>query len=171
MIIGLTGPNASGKGEAALYIRSKGFSYRSLSDILREEAARLGIKPVRGELIKLGNKLRREKGASYLAQQAIEEFKNGKDYVVDSIRNPSEIEELRKIQGFILIGIDASLEARFERGVRRKRPGDAETLKDFIEKEEKENKNNPDNQQLEKCLELADVTIVNDSTIKRLREK
>ena len=58
MIIGLTGANASGKGEAAGYLKSKGFAYYSLSDILREEAKLRGIEPSRENLIKLGNELR-----------------------------------------------------------------------------------------------------------------
>ena len=44
MIIGLTGKNASGKGEAAKFLESRGFHYHSLSDVLRNpdltEAAR-----------------------------------------------------------------------------------------------------------------------------------
>ncbi len=55
MIIGLTGANASGKGEAASYLKSKGFEYYSLSDILREEAKRKKIEPLRENLIKRGN--------------------------------------------------------------------------------------------------------------------
>jgi len=171
MVIGLTGPNASGKGVAALYIKSKGFVYRSLSDILREEAGRLGIEPIRENLIKLGNNLRRKEGSAFLALRAIEGIKKSGDFVIDSIRNPAEVEALKRIGSFVLIGIDAPLEKRFKRGLERKRPGDAKTLEEFIEKEEKENKVNPENQQLKKCLSMADVTIMNDSTISMLREK
>lgn len=171
MVIGLTGPNASGKGEAALYIKSKGFAYRSLSDILRKEAERLGIEPIRENLIKLGNDLRRKKGAAFLALRVIETIKKTGDFVIDSIRNPAEVVALRRIGGFVLIGIDAPLEERFKRGLDRKRPGDADTLEEFIEKEREENKANPENQQLKKCLSMADVIIVNDSSIMALQEK
>lgn len=171
MVIGLTGPNASGKGEAATYIKSKGFIYHSLSDILREEAKKQGIEPLRENLIKLGNDLRRKNGPSFLADRLISRLSKKEDYIVDSIRNPVEVEALRKIDDFILIGIDAPLEKRFERGLKRKRPGDAKTLKDFIEKEEKENNKNLENQQLKTCLKMADITIVNDSSIKELYKK
>ncbi len=171
MVIGLTGPNASGKGEAALYIKSRGFNYQSLSDILREEAKNQGIETSRENLIKLGNALRRENGPSILARHAIEELSKTKDHIVDSIRNPSEVEALRKIEGFVLIGIDAPVEVRFKRTLKRKRPGDAQTLQEFIEKEERENKASSENQQLRKCLEMAETVIINDSTVEGFHKK
>ena len=171
MIVGLTGPNASGKGEAARYIKSKGFHYISLSDILREEAARSGVAPLRENLIKLGNDLRCKNGPGFLAIRAIEGMQRAGDYIVDSIRNPAEVEALRKKSGFILIGIDAPTEIRFKRCKARKRPGDADTLEGFIEKEGKENKISPENQQLKKCLQMADLSIINDSTIDTLHKK
>ena len=171
MIIGLTGPNASGKSEAALYIKSKGFAYHSLSDILREEGRRLGIDPLRENLIKLGNELRHKNGPSVLALRVMEGLSGTENHIVDSIRNPAEVEALRKSEGFVLLGIDAPTQMRFKRGLKRKRPGDAKTLHEFIEKEEKENKNNVENQQLKKCLRMADTIIVNNSTIKEFYKK
>lgn len=165
MIVGLTGPNASGKGEAAGYLRSKGFEYHSLSDVLREEARKRGMEASRENLIRLGNEMRREKGLSYLASMVKEALIDSRDHVVDSIRNPAEVGELRKKKGFILIGVDAPLDVRFERSIRRKRPGDAGTLEEFIEKEKKENIANPENQQLKKCMEMADKIVTNKSSI------
>ena len=173
MVIGLTGPNASGKGEAARYIESKGFLYHSLSDILRDESKKLGIDTLRENLIKLGNDLRLKHGPSFLALRAIERLKKREFHIVDSIRNPAEAEALRAHGGddFILMGIDAPMEMRFKRGLIRRRLGDAKTLEDFIKKEGEENKNNPENQQLKKCLKMADVIIINDSTIEDLHRK
>ena len=37
IVVGLTGPNASGKGEVSRYLKKKGFAYHSLSDIIRDE--------------------------------------------------------------------------------------------------------------------------------------
>ena len=90
MIIGLTGPNASGKGEAANYLKSKGFIYHSLSDILREEARNRKIELVRENLINLGNELRRKNGPSFLAQCVIKRLTKTENHIVDSIRNPAE---------------------------------------------------------------------------------
>jgi len=171
MVIGLTGPNASGKGEAALYIKSKGFIYHSLSDVLREEAKKRSIEPLRENLIRLGNDLRRERGGSVLALRLIDKLSEKEGHVVDSIRNPAEVEALRKTGDFILIGIDAPLEKRFQRSLKRKRPGDAQTLQEFIEKEERENNASLENQQLKTCLQMADIIILNDSSIEGLHKK
>lgn len=171
MIIGLTGSNASGKGEAAQYLKSKGFGYYSLSDILREESKRLGIEPLRENLIKLGNQMRKDKGPAILALLLAEKLLKGRDYIVDSIRNPAEVETLRKVKGFFLLGLDASIETRFKRSIERNRAGDAFTLEDFKIKEAKENKPGIENQQLKKCLEMTDAVIVNDSSLEDLYKK
>ena len=171
MIIGLTGANASGKGEAASYLKSKSFEYYSLSDILREEAKAREIEPSRENLIRLGNELREKNGPSVLADFVIKKIKDENNYVIDSIRNPFEIEALRKLRNFTLIGVDASVEIRFKRAVSRKRPGDPETLKEFIEKEKMENIPSPSNQQLGTCLKMADTIIINDSTVEELHKK
>jgi dephospho-CoA kinase len=60
---------------------------------------------------------------------------------------------------------------RFERAVARNRPGDPETLEEFVEKEEKENASVSTNQQLENCLKAADVVIINDSSMEDFRKK
>ena len=60
LVIGLTGPNASGKGEVGDYLAQRGFKLHSLSDIVREEAAAHGLAPEREHLIRIGNELRRQ---------------------------------------------------------------------------------------------------------------
>ncbi|MCX6554444.1 MAG: AAA family ATPase [Candidatus Aminicenantes bacterium] len=48
--IGLTGRMASGKGEAVRIMKSYGFQYISLSDIVRREAAKIGPALDRGQM-------------------------------------------------------------------------------------------------------------------------
>ena len=171
MIIGLTGGNASGKGEAASYLKSKCFEYYSLSDILREDAESRGIELSRDNLIRLGNELREKKGPSILADLVAKKIKNKNNCVIDSIRNPFEIKALRKLNDFTLIGIDAPVEIRFKRAISRKRQSDPETLEEFVEKERRENTDSSTKQQLENCLKLADAIIINDSTIEEFHKK
>lgn len=171
MIIGLTGANASGKGEAAEYLKSKGFKHYSLSDILREEAEARGIDFSRDNLIKLGNELRREKGPAILAELALQKIGNKKDLIIDSIRNPFEIKVLRKLNNFTLIGIEAPVAVRFKRAISRNRPGDPKTLEEFIEKEVEENTVSFTNQQLDVCIKEADIIILNDSSLKNFQKR
>ena len=170
MIIGLTGKNAAGKGEIAKHLQSKGFISFSLSDALREEATRQGKDHSRDVLIKLGTEMRKKFSYGILAKRINEKIinlkKQGKNnFVVDSIRNPGEIKELRKNEGFILIAVHTDAKIRFERLLRRGRVGDAQTFEEFVEQEKKENDNEGSGQQLDKCIELADTIINSNGTI------
>ena len=167
MIIGLTGKNAAGKGELAKHIQSKGFAYFSLSDALREEATKRGLGHSRDILINLGNELRKKFGNGILAKRISEKIKKSakKDFVIDSIRNPGEIEELRKNKGFLLIGVVTGQKIRFQRLLKRRRIGDAATFEEFRKQEDRENNDEASGQQLDKCLELADKHISSNGTI------
>jgi len=170
MIIGLTGPNASGKGVVGEYLREKGFECFSLSDIIREEATKRGLDHSRINLIDVGNDLRTKYGPAVLAKR-ISEKVNGSNVVVDSIRNPHEVEQLKKSKEFILIGIEAPPEVRFRREVERGRVGAPKSLQEFIIQEEIENSKDELSQQLRKCMNMTDVVIVNNSTMDVLKRK
>jgi dephospho-CoA kinase len=169
MLIGLTGPNGSGKGEAAQYLKDKGLPYFSLSDVVREEAAQRGLEPSRENLIKIGNDLRLNYGSGILAKRIRKKIKG--DAVVDSIRNPMEIEELRKVKNFFLLGIDAPVTLRFQRSLERGRIGDGATLEEFQQREEMENSEDSSHQQLGKCMKMADFVILNEGTLEALQSK
>lgn len=133
----------------------------------------LGLDHSRESLIYTGNKLREHGGPSVLAKRVIEKIlkeKPGKA-IIDSIRNLSEIKELRKLPGLLLLGIDAPVELRFERARSRGRVGFEKTLKEFIDVEKKENSSDPLKQQLFECLKQSDKIIINNGTIDDLRKK
>ncbi len=170
MIIGLTGKNAAGKGEIAKHLQNKGFVYFSLSGALRDEATRQGLDHSRDTLIKLGTEMREKHGNGILAKRINEKISSLKNqdknnFVVDSIRNPGEIEELRKNDRFILIAVHTDAKIRFERLLKRRRLGDAKTFKEFLEHENKENNNKGAGQQLDKCIDMADTIINSNGTI------
>jgi len=160
LVLGLTGPNAAGKGEVADYLRSRGFAVHSLSDVVREEAAARGLPPEREQLIRIGNLLREEGGPGVLAQRILPRL--GSLDVVDSIRNPAEVEVLRGLPRFVLLGVGAPRSLRFERSSRRARPGDPATLEEFEVRERQENTRDPNAQQLRATFDLADR--VNDNS-------
>jgi dephospho-CoA kinase len=167
LILGLTGPNAAGKGAVAEVLRSLGFAYHSLSDVVREEARRRGRGEGRDDLILTGNELRREGGAGALAEGILPRL-GGRD-VVDSIRNPAEVAVLRRLEGFFLLGVDAPAVIRFERARRRPGRGDAlQSLDAFLKKEAEENGADPAAQQLAATLALADRVLTNDGTLEEL---
>ncbi|MFQ5878156.1 MAG: AAA family ATPase [Acidobacteriota bacterium] len=165
-MIGLTGPNASGKGEVAKYLSTRGFHLHSLSDVVREEAARSGLAPTRDNLIRTGVRMRSAGGPGALARKILPRLR-GRD-VVDSIRSPGEVAVLRGLPRFLLLGVDAPLELRFERSLRRGRVGDGATLEEFAARERRENSTTEAGQQLLATLRLADTVIDNDATIEEL---
>ncbi|HXI02572.1 MAG TPA: AAA family ATPase, partial [Candidatus Saccharimonadales bacterium] len=169
IVVGLTGPNAAGKGEAARYLVSLGFTYQSLSDIIREEAAYRKMAPTRENLIRLGNELRRAGGPGVLAERARERL-TGRD-VVDSIRNPSEVEALRADPDFILLMVDAPLEVRYERARKRGRPGDGASLEEFAAREDREKSRDPLDQQIHRTMEMADARVDNSAGLDRLHRE
>jgi len=166
LVLGLTGSNAAGKGEVADYLRSQGFSVHSLSDVVREEAAARELPPEREHLIRIGNELREEGGPGVLAQRILSRLA-GRD-VVDSVRNPAEVEVLRGLPRFVLIGVSAPSELRFRRSMERGRAGDPRSLDEFRRREEQENTNDPNAQQLEATFRLVDRVIKNDGDMKEL---
>jgi dephospho-CoA kinase len=176
MIIGLTGKNAAGKGEAAKHLQKRGFQYFSLSDELREEAARHGVGNSREELIAFGTTVREKYGTGYLASLINEKIaklrqKDVQKFAVDSIRNVGEVKELEKNDDFDLIAIEADTQLRFERMRKRARLGDPSTFEQFLVLEEKENAKTGAGQQMELCIEMAAHTIRNNGTLEELHAK
>ena len=165
-LIGLTGTNGSGKGEAAAYFKKKGYAYFSLSDVIRDALRNDGKEDTRDNLIEKGNELRKKYGPDILARLAMEKVED--KTVIDSIRNPSEVKYLRKEKEFILLAIDAPVELRYERVKRRGRQESASTLEEFIKKEEEEMTDSEKEQQLHSCMKMADFIIMNDGTLEDL---
>jgi len=169
ILVGLTGMNGAGKGEVAAALVRRGYAYTSLSDIIRDSLRSQGRALSRDNLIAEGNALRRDRGPDILARLALE--KCAGPTVVDSIRNPAEVAFLKRQPGFILVAVDAAPAVRFERARQRGRDESAETLEAFLAKENEEKSNDPEAQQLDRCLALADITIQNDGTLEDLERR
>ncbi|PIN74122.1 hypothetical protein COV20_00720 [Candidatus Woesearchaeota archaeon CG10_big_fil_rev_8_21_14_0_10_45_16] len=172
MIIGVTGLYAAGKDTLAEYLEKRqGFVHYSLSDEIREECRKRQMKMSRDNMISLANELRRKEGPGVFAARVKAKLEANKDYVLTSIRNPVEIDILKKIPDFVLINIDADVKNRFSWIQRRAREGDPETLAELEAKEKQEKSSDPNKQQLHKCIKLAKIVIKNDSSIEGLYEK
>jgi dCMP deaminase len=172
MIIGLTGKNGSGKTAVSDYLKSRGFEYYSLSDEIRQEIGRRGLEITREVLIEVGNELREKFGPGVLAERILRNLENDQNYVIDSIRNPYEVDALKQRSDFTLLAVEADQTVRFERSRARARENAAQTLHQFIEEEERElNSDNPANQQLHATRQKADLVIANDGTLDELHRR
>lgn len=171
MIIGLTGENCAGKGTVADYLKKKGFYYLSLSDVIREELKADGREVTRTNLIGKGNSLREEFGPSVLAVKTVAKLQKDKNYVIDSIRNSAEADELKKLDGFSLWHVSADSETRFKRMYARGREADPKTLETFLELEKLEAKNaEATKQSIQDAVAKADVKVLNNATLMELYE-
>lgn len=172
MILGLSGPYGAGKGEVMAYLESRSFYPLSLSDVLRDELRERGLEETRERMIEVGTELRQQHGPGALAVRLLGKMAPDRNYVVDSVRHPAEVETLREAHGdFKLIWVDADPDTRLERLRGRGRPGDPETLERLRELEGREQGGgDAAGQQLAAVQALADFTLRNDGDRATLHE-
>jgi dephospho-CoA kinase len=173
--IGLTGRMASGKGEAVRILVGYGFKYVSLSDIVRREAAKVDLAVSRSRMQDIGNRLRVEGGAGVLGRMVRELILAAPEprWVIDGIRNPAEVRELKKIGDFFLIGVDCAIPTILARMKERGRATDALSegeLRAILEREW--GLGEPaGGQQVGPTLAMADFTVANDGTLADLKSR
>ncbi len=174
MIIGLTGSLGAGKGVVSEFLKEKGFVYLSLSDELREIAKEMKIELTRENLQNLGNQLREKYGSGFLSERIFNKIINQeyKKAIVDGIRNPAEIEVLKKLKNFFLVSVDAPQEIRFKRMTERNRESDPKTFEEFvkIDNRDKGIGELETGQAVGKCMLLANTTLINSGTLEEVKE-
>lgn len=176
-IIGLTGSIGSGK-EVVKDILMKRFNcwYVHLSSLIKGELEKKKSNFDRKAMQDLGNELRKKYGSHILAKLAVDYMQGDKEMlIVDGIRNPGEVEYLRKKFGgnFVLIAVDAPQKLRFERIVKRTRSTDPKTWKEFVFLDERDQgKGEPAyGQQTVRCRDQADFVIFNDGSREKIESE
>jgi dCMP deaminase len=139
-----------------------------LSDAIRDEIRSRGEQPTRERLIIIGNELRQRHGAAVLAERILSKIEDDKHYVIDSIRNPSEVEAFREAKHFKLIRVEAPPEVRFQRIVNRQRESDPKTYEEFVSLENREAEGDDTSQNLVKVELMADYPLINDGPVEKL---
>lgn len=161
-VLGLTGLKAGGKGTFTKLAQSRGFFATGFGDACRREAARRGlVKPTTQQLQDIGNWGRNISRDYWLKQLMLMAVESGKDeLVLDGIRNPSEIEDIRALVGghFTLVGIIADDEVRYRRFCLRMQDGDQPTREVFFAMDRRDRgEGEPDNgQQVDRCLAMVE---------------
>lgn len=121
LAVGLVGPFGSGCSYVGHWIeKNKNYTFLSLSDILKELYVQQHPKKKfsRTDLQNFGNEIRQLHGSHYLAECIWKKMQEHQEnnYVIDSIRNPEEINYFRKnIPEFYLFGVFAEQEQRWHR--------------------------------------------------------
>jgi dephospho-CoA kinase len=116
-IIGFVGLPGSGKGEASLIARQRGYAVVVMGDVIRQEAARQGLEPTDHNLGRIGNALRAADGPQAVAKKTFERaIATGREVVViDGLRSREEADFFRaRADEFHLVEVCAPVEARLK---------------------------------------------------------
>lgn len=180
-----------------------GFTSFSLSSAVHREIEKKGIKKYTRQMLQdVGDEMRRREGDEVLARRVIEAiqkqtiedrkskvkknlfsifnyqppssiFYHRQSIIIDGIRNPAEIEFLKKNSNFILIGVKASRELRFKRVLLRGKKWDPKTYEDFLKVDRRDIGigQNKSGQQVGKCLAYCDYMLTNNKDVKDFQGK
>ncbi|MDR0969746.1 MAG: AAA family ATPase [Lentimicrobiaceae bacterium] len=167
-VIGITGTLGAGKGTIVDYlVQQKGFIHFSARGFLIEEIERRGLKVDRDSMTTVANELRHSHSPSYIIDQLYERaIKTGKPAVIESIRTFGEITSLRQKGHFLLLAVDADPKIRYKRIAERASETDKISFETFIANEKREmTSDDPNKQNLERCIREADYLFINNGTI------
>lgn len=176
-VIGLTGTIGSGKKVVKQFILRRFNCYHvTLSDVIRGEVEKKRGTLNRTTLQDMGNEMRKKYGTHVLALLATEYLPRDKEMIViDGIRNPGEVEYLKKNFGkdFVLIAVDAPKKIRFERLKIRNDPKDPQTFEEFEKMDARDQGEGepPYGQRVGACIAMAEFKISNDGSLEQLEEK
>ena len=115
----------------------------------------------------VANEMRAEKGPAALILALFEKARAvGKDAIIESVRTEGEVVALRESGfPFTLLAVDADQRIR-DRAIGRGSSTDKVSFEKFCEQEAVEmTSTDPTKQNLGRCMELADVRLVNNSTV------
>jgi dephospho-CoA kinase len=171
IIIGITGTLGAGKGTIVEYlVREKGFIHFSVRSFITEEILRQGLPVNRDSMVVVANKLRADHSPSFIIDQLYQQaLLTGNNCIIESIRTPGEVQSLREKGNFLLFAVDADPQLRYERIVMRNSETDRISYETFVENEKREmQSNDPNKQNIGKCIEQADQIFMNNSSVEML---
>lgn len=170
VVVGVTGPFGSGCSKVAETLSSqKGYHVISVSSMLENEAKERQIplgKPKdqrRKTLQQLGNQLRSGNGNAILVRKALELAQNeapDRSVVIDSIKNPGEVQELRALSNGYVIAVDASIHTRWKRLAE---DYDHDQRQFLLDDKTDKDEGVDFGQNVQRCVDLADIILINES--------
>ncbi|MCK4907873.1 MAG: AAA family ATPase [Spirochaetes bacterium] len=174
MIIGITGTLGAGKGTIVDYlVNNRGFKHYSVRGFLTAELEKMNHLVNRDTMTDLANTLRAENTPSYIIEQLYKQAEAaGGDSIIESIRAVGEVAALKEKPDFYLFAIDCDIKQRYNRIQKRMSSTDNVTFEVFEESELREmSSEDPNKQNLSKCISMSDYVFQNDGSIETLHNK
>ncbi|HCP08714.1 MAG TPA: hypothetical protein DIT25_02880 [Candidatus Moranbacteria bacterium] len=122
IILGFAGEIASGKGTAAKYVKEKyGAKTYQFSGSLRDILDRLYLEQKRENFAKLSEALRKIFGEDIMSKVMKEDLGRAQEEIIalEGIRRLDDIKYIRELPEFKFVYVEASLETRYGRIVKR----------------------------------------------------
>lgn len=166
MVIGITGTLGAGKGTVVEYLQTKGFGHYSSSGILKEMLAERGLPATRKNMSELADELmKKHQGGIFYFSHERAQGSGQKDYILEAIHRLSEAEYIRSIGG-VIIGVDADLQTRYERSIKRGHgEKDNVTFEQFLEDTRREDEGHTGTgPNIRAVLKMADAVVFNNGT-------
>lgn len=174
-IVGITGTPGAGKGTVVDYlINQYSFKHYSARAWISEQLTQQGTPLSRENMRLIANKIRTENAPSYIIEQLYQKaISDGSDAVIESLRNPGEIEALRsKPEKFMMLAVDADPKIRYERILHRKSSTDDVSFEKFLEDEQAEmNDASPSGMKMAECIQMSDYNLNNNGDIPALHKQ
>ena len=174
IIIGITGTLGAGKGTIVEYlVNENNFIHFSVRAFITKEIVTRELEINRDNMVLVANELRALHSPAYIVEQLYNQaLASGKNCIIESIRTPGEVELLKQKGSFFLFAVDAKPEIRYQRIKLRGSETDFISYEVFLENEKREmNSDDPNKQNLKKCIDMADYFFENNGDINELHSK
>jgi dephospho-CoA kinase len=171
LIIGLTGTLGAGKGTVVDYlIKKHDLKHFSVRGYLTQEIVSRGLPVNRDSMVLVANDLRARHNPAYIVEQLYNQAIIDKENcIIESLRTPGEVELLKSKEHFYLFAVDADSKTRYQRIRQRNNETDQVSYEEFIQNEQREfTSNDPNKQNLSKCISMADCVFLNNGSLKEL---
>jgi dephospho-CoA kinase len=167
-VIAISGMPGAGKGVAAEAAKQLGLEVLVLGDVIREETERRGLEPTPKNVGQVMLQLRKEEGPAAVAKRLAPKVEKvpSSIVVVEGVRSPQELQELRSKFDVITVAIHASPNSRYQRLLARNRSDDPRTLDVFKERDFREL-----DVGLGHVIGLAETILCNEGSISDLQSK
>ncbi len=160
----IAGMPGAGKSIVTSIASEMGIPVVTMGDVVREEASRRGLEPTLANLLRVADELRCTYGPHAIAMLTLKKVQSLDTcaVMIDGVRSLNEVEYFRhKLSCHVVImAIHASPRTRFERLLKRGRPGDPKNWDEFRERDIKEL-----SWGLGNVIALADIMLVNEGRL------